>query len=345
MTALRHSDDRVQSLDEAPIRRSATIPILIVTGALGAGKTTLLQRLLSGADSTRYAVIVNEFAALGIDQHILETSASEIVLLDNGCFCCRARGGLSETLMGLFEQRRAGQIEDFEGLIVETSGLSDPVSMLQDIARSAEASRIFHVNAIITVVDAAASPSDIKGSEISRRQVAFATTVVLSKTELVGFEEKVTICNTVSSLNPYAAIVHAQHESIDLSKFFSRPEFTLPAALPSISHNHRTDIQHHIIKVPEPLSWKGFTIALEALAALRAPDLLRVKGIVQARGISAPIVYHRVQHVTYPTAHLPRWPSQNRQTELVFITRDICRSSIETLIRATNELATEASAN
>jgi len=343
LTVLDQSGDRTRSLDQTPIRHAATIPILIVTGALGAGKTALLQRLLSGVDGSRYAVIVNEFAPLGVDQHILETAAGEIVLLDNGCFCCRTGNSLSETLMKLFEQRRAGQIDDFEGIIVETSGLSDPVAMLQDIARDTEASRIFHVNAILTVVDATAGSSTVEKDEVSRRQVAFATTVILSKTELVGFDERTATENTVSSLNPYAAIVHALQESIELSDFFRRSEFAVPTPQAFISrHHHRRDIQHHIVNITEPLSWTGFTTALEAIAALRGPDLLRVKGIVHAKGYSTPIVYHRVQHVTYPPSRLSRWPNQIRQTELVFITRNIPGASVELLIRSASELAEDS---
>ena len=102
------------------------IPVTVLTGYLGAGKTTLLNRILSENHGKRYAVIVNEFGEIGIDNDLIVESDEEIYEMNNGCVCCTVRGDLIRVVEGL--TRRPGR---FDAIVVETTGLADPVPVAQ----------------------------------------------------------------------------------------------------------------------------------------------------------------------------------------------------------------------
>src|SRR5229473_4173791 len=134
--------------------RGARIPVTVVTGFLGAGKTTLIRALLDRPEGANTAVVVNEFGEVGIDHALLRSSSDTTVLLGNGCLCCAVRSDLEETLRTLFADRARGAVPSFERVVIETSGLADPGPLLQTFATDRALGREFHLQALVTVVDA-----------------------------------------------------------------------------------------------------------------------------------------------------------------------------------------------
>src|ERR1700731_2443293 len=177
------------------------IPVTVITGYLGSGKTTLLNRILSEAHGKRYAVIVNEFGEIGIDNDLIVNAEEEIFEMNNGCICCTVRGDLIRILGGLM--RRRGRMD---GIIVETTGLADPAPVAQTFFVDEDVRRKTKLDAIVTVADAKHLLQEIERAPELQEQLAFADVVLLNKTDLVNREKLMAVERRVRKINPYAII-------------------------------------------------------------------------------------------------------------------------------------------
>ena len=128
---------------------SEKIPVTVLTGYLGAGKTTLLNRILTEPHGQKFAVIVNEFGEIGIDNELIVGADEEVFEMNNGCICCTVRGDLIRIIETLMKRR-----EKFDGIIVETTGLADPAPVAQTFFVDEDVKRATRLDAIVTVVDA-----------------------------------------------------------------------------------------------------------------------------------------------------------------------------------------------
>ena len=164
--------------------RGPRLPVVAVTGFLGSGKTTLIRALLAKPEGANTAIVVNEFGEVGIDQALLRSSSDVTVLLGNGCLCCNVRTDLQETLRALFADRARGAVPSFARVIIETSGLADPGPVLQTFATDRALGREFHLQALVTIVDAVAGAGNIERMPEARKQVALADRIVVTKSDL-----------------------------------------------------------------------------------------------------------------------------------------------------------------
>ena len=193
----------------------------MLTGYLGAGKTTLLNRILTEAHGKKYAVIVNEFGEIGIDNDLIVESDEEIYEMNNGCVCCTVRGDLIRVVEGLM--RRPGR---FDGIIVETTGLADPVPVAQTFFMDDDVKAKTRLDAVVALVDAKHLPLRLKDSREAEDQIAFADVVLVNKTDLVTKEELRDIEATVRAINPTAQIYRTNRSDID-----ARPRCWIAARL------------------------------------------------------------------------------------------------------------------
>ena len=214
------------------------IPVTVLTGYLGAGKTTLLNRILSENHGRKYAVIVNEFGEIGIDNDLIVESDEEIYEMNNGCVCCTVRGDLIRVVEGLM--RRPGR---FDAIIVETTGLADPVPVAQTFFMDDDVRAKTELDAVVALVDAKHLPLRLKDSREAEDQIAFADVVLLNKTDLVTPEELAKIEATVRVINPSARIYRTQRSDIDLTKVLDQGAFNLERALEN--DPHFLDHDHH----------------------------------------------------------------------------------------------------
>src|SRR3954471_12981200 len=194
--------------------RGPRIPVTVVTGFLGSGKTTLIRELLRRPEGANTAVVINEYGEVGIDDALLRTSSDATVLLGNGCLCCTVRTDLQESLRALFADRARGAVPSFERVIIETSGLADPGPVLQTLASDRALGEEFHLQALVTVVDAVAGAGNLNQMPEARHQAALADRIVLTKTDLAdpGGIEELTACLREFSAAP---ILAARHGAID----------------------------------------------------------------------------------------------------------------------------------
>lgn len=207
------------------------IPVTVLTGYLGAGKTTLLNRILSENHGQKYAVIVNEFGEIGIDNDLIVESDEEIYEMNNGCVCCTVRGDLIRVVEGLM--RRPGR---FDAIIVETTGLADPAPVAQTFFMDEDVRSKTQLDAVVALVDAKHLPLRLKDSREAEDQIAFADVVILNKTDLVDETELRKIEATVRAINPSARIHRAERAKIDIAHVLNRGTFDLQRALENDPH-------------------------------------------------------------------------------------------------------------
>src|SRR5205807_9693622 len=163
--------------------RGARIPVTVVTGFLGAGKTTLIRELLGRPEGANTAVVINEYGEVGIDNALLRASSDATVLLGNGCLCCAVRTDLQESLRALFADRARGAVPSFERVVIETSGLADPGPVLQTFASDRALGQEFHLQALVTVVDAPGGAGNLARHPEARQQAALPDRIILTKTD------------------------------------------------------------------------------------------------------------------------------------------------------------------
>ena len=302
------------------------------TGFLGAGKTTLLKRFLDTPEGQGTAVVVNEFGATGIDDALVRSSADETVLLGNGCLCCITRTDLQQALRRMVVERERGELPDFRRVAIETSGLADPSPILQTFATDRALGGAFHVEAVVTVIDAVTGADTLEWSVEARKQAILADRLIVTKTDIAGDSALSTLTSRLRALNPGAEILEAVNGEIDPQRLIEpvtdqRNPFVAEAA-------HSDCIGSFVLAEETPMPWAVFARSMDTLMQLRGPDLLRVKGFLDVEGCKGPLLVQFVQHLAHPPVELEAWPDTNRQSRVVFITRNISEHQVRTLIQA-----------
>ena len=338
------------------------IPITIITGFLGSGKSTLLGKLLRHPDMRRAAVIVNEFGEVGIDHALLSGSTESMTLLPNGCLCCTVRTDLQETLREMFIQRRAGEIIDFDRVFIETSGLADPAPIMHSLVSDTLLGAQYRLDGVVTLVDAINGSRSLTAMPEAVKQVAVADRLVITKSDLAGEAELIALEESLNRLNPQADQMRVVRGDIDPGKLsnlgLARGQADLPAierwlgrvsdATPSDGAYlgsrvpraaHLAAVRSFVLWFDTPFTWQSFTTIVQVLTSLRGPDLLRVKGLVNIAEESGPIVVQGAQHLFDEPARLDAWPSDDRRSRLVFITKNLTREVVEGLFRAVGTMS------
>src|SRR6188472_3328662 len=226
---------------------SEKLPVTVLTGYLGAGKTTLLNRILSEPHGKKYAVIVNEFGEIGIDNELVVGADEEVFEMNNGCICCTVRGDLIRIIEGLM--RRKGK---FDAIIVETTGLADPAPVAQTFFVDENVGRRTKLDAVVTVADAKWLKDRLKDAPEAKNQIAFADVILLNKTDLVTDAELREVEARIRGINPYAKLHRTQRAQIPLNEILERNAFDLdrildiePTFLEGKDHDHGHDHDHH----------------------------------------------------------------------------------------------------
>jgi G3E family GTPase len=325
------------------------IPVSVLTGFLGSGKTTMLRHLLRQPEFSRTAVIINEFGEVGLDHELIEASEDSFIELQTGCLCCKIRSDLSQTLADLLRRRDEGRCTLFDRIIIETSGLADPAPILQTLMTDTTIAGRLVLGGVVTTVDAVTGAGTLAREEISQKQVAVADRIVLTKLDLADSAEPA-LHGRLDALNAGAPVLVADHGRIDSGAVFDaglydpRTKSTdVRAWLSGETHDHGHarhdgDIKTYAIVREEPIRAVALTLFLEALAEHCGDDILRLKGIVNiAESSDRPAVIHGVQHVFHPPAWLDRWPSDERGSRIVFITRRVPQRWVAALLEAIAE--------
>jgi G3E family GTPase len=315
----------------------AQIPVTVLTGYLGSGKTTLLNRILTEDHGKRYAVIVNEFGEIGIDNDLIVESDEEIYEMNNGCICCTVRGDLIRTVEGLM--RRPGR---FDAILVETTGLADPAPVAQTFFMDDDVRSKTRLDAVVALVDAKHLPLRLKDSKEAEDQIAFADVVVLNKTDLVTETELRDVEAAVRAINPAAKIHKVERSGVALSDVLDRGAFDLkraldndPHFLDAHDHNHGDHDHHHGVSPIHDVGVTSISLRggemdpkkffpwIEKTTQMDGPNILRLKGIIALKDDPDRYVVQGV-HMILEGDHQRAWKDEEkRETRLVFIGRDL----------------------
>jgi G3E family GTPase len=322
------------------------LPVCVLTGFLGSGKTTILARLLRQQEFARTAVIINEFGDVGLDHELVAASEDSIIELATGCLCCKVRSDLTQTIGELLQRRAQRTCAPFERIVIETSGLADPAPILQTLMTDPTLAGHLALARVVTTADAVSAPGTLEREWVSRKQVALADRIVLTKLDLAAAAER-PLRRRLAALNASAPIVRADHGRIDPARLLgadadanSSTHVALLSGLTESAHRHLhavhdSEIQTYAIMREAPIPAVVMTLFLEALAEHCGADLLRLKGIVNlVESPDRPAVIHGVQHVFHAPSFLERWPGADRRSRIVFIVRHIPQAWSETLLDA-----------
>ncbi|WP_410053223.1 CobW family GTP-binding protein [Bradyrhizobium sp. SZCCHNR1098] len=328
-------------------------PVTVLTGYLGAGKTTLLNRILSEDHGKKYAVIVNEFGEIGIDNDLIVGADEEVFEMNNGCICCTVRGDLVRIISGLM--RRKGK---FDAIIVETTGLADPAPVAQTFFVDEDVQKNARLDAVVTVADAKWLSDRLKDAPEAKNQIAFADVIVLNKTDLVTKPELAEVEARIRAINPYAKLHRTERCQIAISDVLERGAFDLDRILeiePEFlnagddhdhhhhDHDHGHDHHHHdhglkhyhdeemqslSLRSDKPLDPSKFMPWLQNLVQTEGGKILRSKGILSFQDDDDRYVFQGV-HMMLEGDHQRKWkPDEARESRVVFIGRELPEDAI-----------------
>jgi G3E family GTPase len=307
-------------------------PVTVLTGYLGAGKTTLLNRILSENHGKKYAVIVNEFGEVGIDNDLVVDADEEVFEMNNGCICCTVRGDLIKIIDGLMRRR-----DRFDAILVETTGLADPAPVAQTFFVDEDVRAKTKLDSIVTVVDARHLLGEIDEAHEAQEQLAFADTVLLNKTDLVSAEELKAVESRIRRINPTANIHHTQRCDVDLDKVLGRNSFDLDRILevePDFldefhEHEHDDHVTSFALVTKDPLDPYKFLPWVQTITQQFGMDILRMKGILAFKDDGDRFVVQAV-HMLLEGDHQRPWKeNEERVSRLVFIGRNLPPDVIE----------------
>ncbi|HEY2230069.1 MAG TPA: GTP-binding protein [Xanthobacteraceae bacterium] len=338
---------------------SDKVPVTVLTGYLGAGKTTLLNRILSEPHGQKYAVIVNEFGEIGIDNDLVVGADEEVFEMNNGCICCTVRGDLVRIIDGLM--RRKGK---FDAIIVETTGLADPAPVAQTFFVDESVGRKTKLDAVVTVADAKWLQDRLRDAPEAKNQIAFADVIIINKTDLVSADELDEVEGRVRGINPYAKVHRTQRCAVPLREVLGRNAFDLDRILDiepefleteahdhdheherghdhhdhdghahhhhagGLKHYHDEEMQSVSLKTEQPLDPDKFFPWVQTLVQEEGQNILRCKGILAFKNDPKRFVFQGV-HMILDGDHQREWNGEEaRMSRIVFIGRKLSEPSI-----------------
>ena len=338
------------------------IPVTVLTGYLGAGKTTLLNRILTEDHGRKFAVIVNEFGEIGIDNDLVVGADEEVFEMNNGCICCTVRGDLIRIIEGLLKRRGK-----FDAILVETTGLADPAPVAQTFFVDADVREAARLDAVVTIADAKWLAERLKDAPEAKNQIAFADVIILNKTDLVGPDELAEVEARIRAINPYAKLHKTVNCAVPLDAVLGRNAFDLQRILEiepeflngandhddhhdhdhdhahghhghhdehdhhashGLKHYHDEDMQSVALSIEGDIDPQKFMPWLQDYVQREGASILRAKGILAFKDEPKRFVFQGVHMLLDGDLQRDWKPEEKRVSRLVFIGRNLKEDEI-----------------
>ena len=325
-------------------------PVFLLTGFLGSGKTTLLSRLLADPALGDTAVLINEFGEVALDHHLVERIDDTMVLLRSGCVCCTVRGELADAIRYLHSRRTRGLVPPFRRIVIETTGLADPLPAMTTLTADPVLRHHVRLGAVVVTADAVNVARQLRTQPESVKQVAVADRLVLTKTDLCDGAGVAAAVAALRAVNPDAPLLVAGVDALAAGEILGeRPApggagasslgLRCDPAVAEPSSPHGASLASFSLVIDETIDWTGFGLWLSALLHRHGDRVLRVKGLLNVAGTDAPVAIHGVQQLVHVPVHLAAWPDDDRRSRIVFITRGLESAAISRSLRAFGVLA------
>jgi len=354
------------------------IPVCLLTGFLGSGKTTLLNRLTNHPEMEGTAVLINEFGEVGIDHHLVETVDDSILFLDSGCLCCTMHGDFIKTLKSLHERVSRREIPPIRRVIIETTGLADPVPVIYTLMEERYVSARYVCDSVLAVVDASRGREQLEPHREAVRQIVMADRLLISKGDLSDRSKRESLDRWLDALNPSAPRLQATHGDIAPDLLFSSGIYAPGKRTPNVAawlgdeaekhqpkkheahsctdpdhcqdpdhhhdhhHGHSKAITTFTVSFDQGVPWRGLSVAMGRILLEYGSCLLRAKGVLNVSGSPEPMVIQCVQDVAYPPVRLKQWPKQgplaDRRGRLVFIAQNLSEAAVADIMAQLSSL-------
>lgn len=357
----------------SPKQAAPRTPVTIVTGFLGSGKTTLMNAALRDPAMRGALVIINEFGEVALDHALVTSSSDSIVVLENGCLCCTVFGDLIGTLNNLYHRRAAGEIDAFDRVVIETSGLADPTSIVQAFLSDPTLEGLFRLGGVVTVVDAINLPSTLEHHDEATRQIALADHIVLTKLDVPPPAERAALEDRIraklATINRVAPVrIAGESESLASLLIWDGHDPGRGAAeaaswlaqgaaddqadcgaggQPHHHHHHHSHIEIGSLSYirDEPLPRLALQLLLEGIERNLGSSLLRLKAIVTVEGEDGgPAVIQGAQHLLHNLSWLEGWPFPDRKSRFVLIAAGIGTGALRDMVALLDRIATRSAA-
>lgn len=335
--------------------QSSRIPVTIVTGFLGSGKTTLLNRLLGHGNGKRIAIIENEFGEVSIDDALLVESNQTVFRMSDGCLCCTINGDLIKTLEDLLERRA-----EFDYLIIETTGIANPVPVVQTFMVNEDIAEAFVLDAVVTTVDAKHVLQHVESKEC-QAQIALADILIINKLDLVDTAQAEQVEQQLRTINGVARVFKTERSALALSDILGQGLFNGEHSLLDFlsahadepghehhdcdhdhdhcqhehqhdhqhlhSHHHDEDVQSVGIELNGRLDRDRFNLWFSEVIQSLGDRIYRCKGILRVDGDQRKMIVqtvHRVSEVVIGADD----SSDEPVCKIVFIGRSLDREAL-----------------
>jgi G3E family GTPase len=323
---------------------SEKIPVTLLTGYLGAGKTTLLNRILTEDHGHKFAVIVNEFGEIGIDNDLIIGADEEVFEMNNGCICCTVRGDLIRIIEGL--TKRKGK---FDAILIETTGLADPAPVAQTFFVDQDVQDQARLDAVVTVADAKWLADRLKDAPEAKSQIAFADVIILNKQDLVTPEEMREVEARIRAINPYAKLHKTSRCDVPLDAVLGRNAFDLDRILEiepdflevddhdhdhdhhghdhdhghGLKHYHDEEMQSLAMRIDGDVDPHRFMPWINHITQKEGPSILRSKGILAFKDEPKRFVFQGVHMILDGDLQRLWKDGEKRESKIVFIGRHL----------------------